>query len=485
MAGRQCLKRLWLLCHDPDKATPPGPLIQFLFDQGRAVDRAARRLYPEGVAVAAGRGELGVAISRTRELVNKSVPAIFEAAFSHKNVVVRADILRKSGEDTWQLTEIKSSTKVKPEHIPDVAIQYWVISGAGLKIDRCSLLYVNKRFIHGEPIEKFYCERDLTKRVGRFIKTLENELPEFMELLRRAEAPLNDMGPFCKAPHLCEFFSYCKLSSPANPVMQLPRIGKKYDRLMARGIRQISEIPEEFELTPLQSRVRDCVREGRDFRGPKLGEKLRNVIFPVHYLDMETVGTAFPLYPGTRPYQAIPFQYSLHIKPAAHAQPVHRQYLHRGSGNPMPDLARRLLDDIGESGTICAYTGYEQRQIETLAAAVPECAEQLRALIPRILDLADVIRSEYYHPGFAGSFSIKAVAPALLGDIDYDRLDIGSGGEASVKYLQLIDPETPGPLKNQLARSLEEYCRHDTLALIGIHHVLLGKSKSSTEGPSD
>jgi hypothetical protein len=191
----------------------------------------------------------------------------------------------------------------------------------------------------------------------------------------------------------------------------------------------------------------------------------------VHHLDFETVGSAIPLYPNTRPYQAVPFQWSNHVE-AADGTVRHEEYLHGDAGDPREPFARTLLDSLGHEGSICVYTSYEQNILTALADTLPHLRDALLALIPRLWDLHAVVKAHYYHPSFGGSYSIKAVLPALIPALAYDDLEIQDGTTASLQYARMTfgnpDPDERGRLRT----SLLKYCERDTLAMVEIRRTL-------------
>jgi len=203
-------------------------------------------------------------------------------------------------------------------------------------------------------------------------------------------------------------------------------------------------------------------------------------VLPVYHLDFETLAPAIPRFAGTRPYDSIPFQFSAHVE-QADGTVSHTEYLHGDSSDPREPLALALLDALGETGSICVYTGFEARVIRDLAAALPELAPRLEALPERIWDLHPVIRNNYYHPGFRGSFSIKQVLPALIPQMSYDKLEIGDGALASISYEQALQSGDPAE-KQRIFRALREYCGQDTLALVRLRGVLAGRALQYTAG---
>ena len=207
------------------------------------------------------------------------------------------------------------------------------------------------------------------------------------------------------------------------------------------------------------------------FVSPELSEKLREISFPVSFLDFETFNPALPAYVGTRPYQSVPFQWSLHIKSEV-GHLSHESFLCEDTEDPRPALVESLLSAMPTEGTIIAYSNYEQTVMKQLAADFPEFESALLALCDRICDLLKLIREEYYHPQFHGSFSIKSVLPVLAPEMGYGDLEIQHGLTAAIDFGLMVAEDTPLAEKNKTRDALLAYCHRDTEAMVRVFDVL-------------
>lgn len=251
---------------------------------------------------------------------------------------------------------------------------------------------------------------------------------------------------------------------------------KNYELLKESGIEDIGSIPPDFTgLSGLQRRVRETVISGKPFVGADLSDRLREIDFPASFLDFETLGPAVPIFAGTWPYERIPFQWSLHIMDSG-GQLRHDWFLHDGSEDPREQLIACLLDAIPAQGTLLAYSNYEATVMKGLAEAFPQYEARLLGLCDRVVDLLQIIRGNYYHPEFHGSFSIKSVLPALVPDLSYDDLEIPDGLAASAFYAQLIAGEMPQSDRDQVRDALLAYCERDTEAMVRVFKALLAES---------
>ena len=306
-------------------------------------------------------------------------------------------------------------------------------------------------------------------------------LPEAMdrmwEALESSEAPGIETGRHCTKPYRCPFFGYCHRDEPEHPVRELPGLRKQsFERLKAAGIAGVTDVPAEFPgLTEIQRRARESVMTDEPFVGPNLSRRLAEIEAPVSFLDFETVSPAVPLYVQTKPYQTIPFQWSLHVRNSDGIL-SHSSYLHDGNGDPRQEFIAGLLKSMPESGSVVTYSSYERTQLKSLAKTFPESADELLALCDRIVDLLNIVRSEYYHPDFHGSFSIKSVLPALVPGQAYDDLDLADGSAAAATYARLLTDELSDSERKRLQEALLAYCARDTEAMIGVYDALVKES---------
>jgi hypothetical protein len=254
-------------------------------------------------------------------------------------------------------------------------------------------------------------------------------------------------------------------------VFYLPGPKRTFEKLTEQGIEIIDEIPEDFKLSGAQRRMKDNL----EWLGPDLKAALDTVQYPVHHLDFEAFMPTLPLYPGTRPYHTLPFQWSNHIETPDGAI-RHDQHLCLDARDPREELAVALLASLGRHGSICVYSGYEWRILMDLAELLPRLKRDLQGAAARLWDLLPIVRRHYYHPRFEGSFSIKAVLPALAPALDYRDLEIRDGGLAALQYERMVFGKTDADEKARIREALLDYCKRDTLAMVEIRRILRQKT---------
>jgi hypothetical protein len=480
VAGLQCPRRLWLSCHEPDLGTPPTASLQAVFDQGVEIGRRAREVFADGVLVDQEARDHGQATARTRQLMaDGNVGAIFEAAFEHAGVRVRVDVLERVAPRAWGLREVKQGTSVKDHYLDDAAVQRFVLEGAGVRLPSIEIMHVDREYVRGaDGIDwrRFFHRADVAAETASLLADVPARVRELLRVLAKRAAPDIEPSPHCFHPYDCQFWAHCTAAKPVDWIVGgLPALTRqRFDRMRAAGIERISEIPDDFPLGQAQARVRAAWLAGGLYLEPGLAAALRRTGPPADYLDFETAFPAIPLYAGMRPYDQVPFQWSLHRLDAS-GRLLHREFLADGRADPRPEFARSLLAALRHRrAPILVWSSFESNRLTELAAALPQHAAELAAVRSRLVDLLPIVRSHVGHPEFGGSFSLKHVAPVLAPSVDYDDLDgVSEGGEASRALIGLALGAFGSAEEEAAVRcALLEYCRRDTLALVELHHAL-------------
>lgn len=468
--ARQCPKRLWLHTHRPELAVEDDAQRLRLAD-GTHFGDLARDLLGGGTLIA-HQDDLAKAVDVTRAAVASAQQGdrLFEAAFSHDGVLVRADALERTRRG-WVLTEVKSSTEVKPYQVDDVAVQSWVLRQAGLDLHEVRVGVVDNTFVYRIPGD--YNGLLRTEVVDAAVKPLVAQVDEWAAQARATlVGPMPDIrtGPQCEDPFPCPFIDFCQSQEPPEaeyPISSLYRGGKIVDALRADGHRDLREVPLERLRNPIHRRAVTAVRAGRAIVEDELPRLLVALPYPRHYLDFETIYFAVPRWLGTRPYQQIPFQFSCHIETAP-GQVEHREFLDLSGDSPIEPFADALIAACGEDGPIVVYNqSFESGRIRELAEMLPDRASLLLRLRERLFDLLPPIRNHYYHPDLHGSFSIKKVLPTVVPELRYDALEgVQDGGAAQAAYLEAIHPVTADARREQIRWELSRYCGLDTEAML-------------------
>lgn len=483
MRGYQCLKSIYLTIHNKELEPPVAPDLQAIFDQGNAVGSEARKKFPKGVMVDNPAWDFYGALKKTRELLEKETEVIFEAAFEYKGCFARADIITYSRETKrWSVFEVKSTTKVKDEHLDDVGLQAWIMANAGLPIEKVCIMHLNTECRYPN-LKNLFIEVDVTEELRKRHQSIPPRLTEIFKTVRAESAPDVDIGPHCTSPNECPFISHCwgEKNIPEISVFNLPNIrARKWD-LYSKGILKLDD-PRLTELSPAQKRAVDVFKSKKRYiDAVGIKKALSSWKFPMVFLDFETINPAIPRYDKTGPYQQVPFQFSVHIWNSPESELIHKEYLHTDANDPRPKLIPLLLDACKGKGSIVAYySTFETQRISEMADYSKEHKKELEALLDRFVDPLPIFREFVYDSSFEGSFSLKTVAPTILGESQsYEGMLVADGSAAQRAFEEIINPKTEHNRREQIITASLEYCKKDTLVMVDLVKWLMTVSKDN------
>jgi CRISPR/Cas system-associated exonuclease Cas4 (RecB family) len=441
---------------------------KFRMEQGMEIGRKARELYPDGFLI--DDMDIMSASKKTKSLMNDpNVSIIFEGTFLIDGFIAKADILKRNG-DGWYMIEVKSSVNDKKEFIDDMAYTAMVIDRFGFNISNASLLLIFKDFRLGMKNENLFVEIDHTDEVLDRVEIFKPFWEQIEEITRKSVKPEPELRFECSQ---CELFKECIGRGIENHIFDIPRLSQsKFDKLMELGIVCIEDIPDGFPLTENQARVRNCVQTKKPFIGDKLKNELESISWPAYYLDFETVMTAIPLYPDIAPYTQILTQYSVHKCSEPSHIIDHFEYLADPTKDCRRELAKNLISVLKGEGSITVYSTFEKTVINSLGRIYPDLSGELNSLIDRMIDLEAIIRRNFYHSDFHGSTSLKKTLPLLVPDISYDELEIADGDSAMAAFAYLALGKYEDREVETIKRSLLDYCKQDTLAMVKLHERL-------------
>lgn len=480
LSGLQCHKRLYLEIHQPAVATPPDASTQAILDMGTEIGVLAQQRFPGGALVKAGFRQREAAVAETAALIeDPRIPAIFEGAFEYDGVLVRVDILERlqngsEGSPSWRLIEVKSSTRVKEVHLDDLAIQSAIVQGAGVQLDATCLMHINTGYVYNGglvDLHRLFSVENVSEAVSGRRASVQERLAAMKAMLLGTQVPAIEPDQHCHSPYECPFWAHCTKDKPPRWIYHLPGKKELVGQLVPQGITTIDEIPEGARLSEAQQKVKNNV----EWVSSELDSLLRSLRYPIHHLDAETVMLAVPRFPSTRPYQALPVQWSNHIELES-GEVMHQEFLHTEASEPRRRWAEALIESLGASGSILVYSAYEAGLIRQLADTFPEFKSAFREIEKRLWDLLPVIKDHYYHPAFNGSYSIKSVLPAIVPSLGYGDLAIQEGGHAAAEYYRMVFVETDWVEREAIREALLRYCARDTLAMVELRRALRGKT---------
>jgi len=484
VSGCQCPKKLYFDIHRRELKPAIDEGQQALFDAGHEIGNLAQTRFPGGVDVSPENySDFTASIVQTISLIKSGTATIYEAAFSADGVMAALDILHHEGNERWAI-EVKSSTSVKDYHLTDASLQYWVMKKSGFAPDRFFLMHIDNAYMLGENLDvtRFFKLADITDAVIEKQSWVDEKLKELKNVISSQNEPILDIGKHCSTPFGCDYMHHCWKHIPENSVFNLSYARGKDWELYKNGILELSSIPDEFKLNHRQKMQVDGAKNGSEYIDRNSIETfLSGWQYPLYLFDFETIFPAIPVLKGTRPFQQVPFQYSLHIVNNSKGDFSHRDFLAKAEDfilqeNPDPrlQLIHQLKKDIGPTGSIVAYNAeFEINVLKSLALDFPEEADYIKSLIDRFVDLLVVFRNAwYYKPAMGGSASIKSVLPAIAPEFSYEDLPINNGGDASNIFLSMIKKEFKNDV-DTTRKHLLKYCERDTFGMVILYYELM------------
>ena len=481
----QCPKMLWLDTYRPELHVPDAA-VEARMAAGNEVGDLAMGLFGDFAETTAYKADGGLDIpamlERTRLEMAKGTPVICEAAFSFGGLYGAVDLLKKE-DGGWAIYEVKSAADPKKTvYLADVAYQKYVLQNCGVRVTGTYLVTINSQYVFNGTLrlDELFTVTDVSDDLPSEEQAVPSVLETAAATLKRAAEPETEIGAQCRSPYECEYWGYCTRALPQPNVFNLYRI--RFDKALdcySGGDIAYEDLLRHGRVTnKTQLRQIDFALHNRGVYADAAAIRkfLGTLSFPLYFLDFETMQPAVPRYIGTRPYQQIPFQYSLHVLDREGGELRHKEFLAESGPDPRRALAERLCADIPQNVCVTAYNkGFECGRIKELAAAFPDLSEHLLNIESNIKDLLTPFQQGWYYTReMGGSFSIKSVLPALFPNdprLDYHALEGVHNGTEAMDIFPRI--ESMGPAEKEAAReNLLRYCELDTLAMVRVWEKL-------------
>ncbi len=477
LRGLQCAKSLYLYKNSIQLRDRPSAEQLAIFSRGTNVGVLAQKLFPGGKdATPKRRSDNIAAVEKTKELIASGVEVIYEAAFQHNKVLAILDILVKK-DNQWYAYEVKSSTKISHTYLLDASLQYWVITNSGLPLADISLIIINNKYVRNGELDfnKLFAIKSVMREAIQQQEMVEEKIFQSKLVIENIEQPKVPIGEQCFSPYHCDFMGYCWKGVPKNSVFEITGIPKAEQfALYNAGFKTIDEIPVKNNFNGnVNIHINAVKTDEEKVDKDAISKFLNKVNYPLFFMDFETFMPAVPIYNNTKPYQHIPFQYSLHYKQSKDAELQHFSFLGEQGSDPRKSFIQNLLKHTETEGTILVYDALMERNIlNGLKNDFPEYAAEIDFRLKRIVDLMVPFQEKnYYHPAMKNSFSIKNLLHALVPDLSYSDLTISSGSIAMTAFEHLqteMDMFKILEVRDQLL----EYCKLDTLSMVKIFEKL-------------
>lgn len=472
---------LWLKKHDKAKLPEVDAAMQAMFDNGHLFETYAEQLFPGNIRLGfANYSEYASLPKRTAEVLENDAKTILQGRFESEQITCIIDVLDRVEGNVFDLYEIKSSTSAKIEHEYDLAFQVVVLENAGLKIRSTKVIHVNNQYIREGNIDAkaITTTTDVTENVQNLIDETKINIQQALTTIASSTPP--GMSPrFVRLGPLDEWLAiyksiYTDLDTHSIYYLgslKAPLVGELEDL----GVTLIKDIPDTINLTDKQKRqVQSTKLDQRIIDKAKIAKFIENIQYPLYFFDYETFSSVIPPFDGIKPYQQVPFQYSLHILESPNAQLQHKEYLHTENSHPGIPLLQKLKEDIGDNGTILVwYETFEKSRNKELGEMFPEYAEFMHSVNNRIVDLMIPFSEGWFvDKDFFGSASIKKVLPVLVSELSYKALNIQEGASAQRIWMETVLDGKNEDTKNKIMTDLIEYCKLDTMAMVQLYKVL-------------
>ena len=498
---------LWLKKYDKDKLPLPDEGLQALFDEGTLFEQYAETLFPGAVKLGYKNGnefsgtKYYALPELTKKEIEKGTEVILQGRFEADGLTSIFDILERVGHMTYDLYEIKSSTSVKPEHIFDLAFQTIVLEKAGLAVRNVYVLHVNNKYTRSGDIdpESISMKSEVTDEVRQSLDETRENISKAFEVLKKKEMP--DLSPrHLKqgGETLNEWLEIIQAIKGDLPRYSIYKLCSSNPETIAwledNGVELLDDIPLDCPLSEKQLRQVEAMKSGvQHIDAEEIRNFLNSLEYPLHFFDYETMAGVIPAFDGYRPYQQVPFQYSLHIldKPHRHGSLentrdksgqagdnlIHKEYLHTENNDPVPSLLEHMQNDFSGSGTVISwYMSFEKGRNTEMGKMHPKYEKFLSGLNERMVDLMTPFAKGWFvDKDFFGRSSIKLVLPTLLPEFSYKELNISNGGQAQRVWMQTVLKGMNPDKKQQIMDDLKKYCGLDTYAMYAIFKYLTEK----------
>ena len=490
LSGIQCEKKLWFELNDKIKSKDKA-----IFRSGNRFNDVVRKHYGKGIDLSDEK-EFETVIKKTKEAIqSNNINVIYEAGFLFKKTFIRADVLVKK-DNQWTMLEAKASTSVKDINISDLAVQSYIVKKSGIEVISNKIIHINKEFIYkgNENYKDLIVEVDITKEVLAKEKEVEHLIDKFLPL-KKSDCPKKEVGPHCKDPYPCHYLERCY--PPETDIENvsykiLPYYGKKIENFCKTNkIEKLKDIPKDL----LQSSRKDyaenyhqIIQEAHIKNTPwvnkDISEQFKKWKMPFYFMDFETIQQGVPIIQNTKPFEQVPFQWSVHKLSQKGGELEEFSFIDFADQNIELNFLKKLIETLGDQGTIFVHNHPFEKGVLNKLKEKPKMKSysgQIDSIIDRIEDTLELTRKNFYSPEMFGKYSLKKIIQAIPTKISYESEGedtVSDGGDAQLAWFKCTDLKTKPQDKENHKRELIKYCSKDTEAMYDLIDYFL-KLKTS------
>ena len=477
LSGIQCEKKLWFELNDKIKSKDKA-----IFRSGNRFNDVVRKHYGKGIDLSDEK-EFETVIKKTKEAIqSNNINVIYEAGFLFKKTFIRGDVLIKK-DNQWTMLEAKASTSVKDINISDLAVQSYIVKKSGIEVISNKIIHINKEFIYkgNENYKDLIVEVDITKEVLAKEKEVEHLIDTFLPL-KKSDCPKKEVGPHCKDPYPCHYLERCY--QPETDIENvsykiLPYYGKKIENFCKTNkIKKLKDIPKDL----LQSSRKDyaenyhqIIQEAHIKNTPwvnkDISEQFKKWKMPFYFMDFETIQQGVPIIENTKPFEQVPFQWSVHKLSQKGGALEEFSFIDFADQDIEFNFLKKLIETLGDQGTIFVHNHPFEKGVLNKLKEKPKMksySDQVDSIIDRIEDTLELTRKNFYSPKMFGKYSLKKIVQAIPTKISYESEDedaVSDGGDAQLAWFKCTDIETKPKEKENYKNELIKYCSKDTEAM--------------------
>ena len=490
LSGIQCEKKLWFDLNEKIKLKDKA-----IFRSGNRFNDVVRKHYGEGLDLSDEK-EHQIVIEKTKEAIQSdNINVIYEAGFLFKKTFIRADVLIKK-DNQWTMLEAKASTSVKDINISDLAIQSYIVKNSGLDVICNKIIHINKEFIYkgDENYKDLIVEVDITKEVLAGENEVEYLINKFLPL-KNSDCPKKEIGSHCKDPYPCNYIDKC--SPPDTDIKNvsykiLPYYGKKIESYCKTNkIEKLKDIPKDL----LQSSRKDYAEnyhqiiqeahiKNTGWINKDISEQFKKWKMPYYFMDFETIQQGVPIIENTKPFEQVPFQWSVHKLSEKGKALEEFSFIDFDDQDIEFNFLKKLIETLGDKGTIFVHNHPFEKGVLNKLKEKPNMksySDQVDSIIDRIEDTLELTRKNFYSPGMFGKYSLKKIVKTIPTDIKYESTDdqsVGDGSDAQLAWFICTDPTSKEEDKSRQRKELIEYCAKDTKAMYDLIKFFMKENPS-------
>jgi len=397
--GEQCLKQLYLSKNNPKlRDRMPSERIA-VFNRGTNVGIYAQELFPGGIDAGPKHySQYRKAVELTAELMEGGQEVIYEAAFQSHKTLILLDILVKNG-DAWDAYEVKSSRNLSETYYKDAALQYYVLTEAGVNVRSFSLISINGDYIREDEIDiqKLFVIKDVSDEVKKRRPNIALKIEEQLRTISEANAPKIEIGPQCYEPYDCDFIGHCWKGVKRPSIFEIPSLTKEEQFSIYKQYKNLEDSLQSAELNEINRMQIQAQLNKRAFKNNEEIQAFIPKYDEAYILKVLSFRPALPRYVGSKPYDSFAFGFALQKIKANGSKGDIIRFMANGKTNPSKIVFDKLKEVLEDDIPIFIYSNTKNLSIPF-----------------KTIDLSELLHKGYfYRPKITEDYTTKSLAKAM------------------------------------------------------------------------